>query len=295
MAAARRIVEIASRQHGVISVAQIPDVSRTAVRTCVDAGWLRRVHRGVYSLSGSQTRRGIWMAAVLACDGSVLSHVSAAELWRLLKPKQGPVDVIAPTRTGRRCRSGIRVHRPRGLPPSELFERDGIPVTSPARTLLDLASTGVTQRQLERAADEAERLGLCGESELRAVLGRHPGRRGTGVLRTLLDEHALGSTLTRLELEERFLLLCRGRKIPQPLVNAEVLGLTPDFLWPRAGLVVEVDGRGSHDTRRGFQDDRDRDSLLTASGYRVMRFTWWDVLRRPAVVAHRIAKALETR
>lgn len=90
-------------------------------------------------------------------------------------------------------------------------------------------------------------------------------------------------------------MLCRDREIPQPLVNAEALGLTPDFLWPRAGLVVEVDGRGSHDTRRGFQDDRDRDSLLTASGYRVMRFTWWDVLRRPAVVAHRIAKALEAR
>ena len=87
-------------------------------------------------------------------------------------------------------------------------------------------------------------------------------------------------------------MLCSEREIPEPAVNTEILGLTVDFFWPARGLVVEVDGRESHDTRRGFQDDRDRDSLLTSSGYRVMRFTWWDVLRRPAVVAHRVRAAL---
>jgi very-short-patch-repair endonuclease len=111
-------------------------------------------------------------------------------------------------------------------------------------------------------------------------------------LRSLLESHQPGSTLTRSELEERFLVLCRERGIAQPLVNEQLLGLTVDFLWPARALVVEVDGRGSHNTRRGFQDDRDRDSLLTASGFRVMRFTWRDVTGRPEVVALRVGRAL---
>jgi hypothetical protein len=233
------------------------------------------------------------MAAVLACGGGArLSHASAGALWRLMRPSPGPIDVTV-ARTGRVSRAGITVHRRDQIPIHELTERHGIPVTSPARTLLDLASTGISRRRLERAVDEADRLRLCDAGDLRAVLARHRGQPGTAALRQLLASHDLGSTLTRSELEERFLLLCREREIPEPAVNGHMLGLTVDFLWPARGLVVDVDGRESHDTRRGFQDDRDRDSLLTASGYRVMRFTWWDVLRRPAVVAHRVRAGLD--
>jgi hypothetical protein len=295
----RRLVELAERRHGVVALDHLrrERVPADWVQRQARKGRLRRLHRGVYLVAGrGVTRRGLWMAAVLACgEGAVLSHASAAALWQIRSPSPGPSHVTVRTEGGRARRQEIVVHRRNGLLPPELSERDGIPVTSPARTLLDLASTAISPRALERAADEAERLWRCTDADLRELVARHAGRPGSGRLRAMLDQHELGSTLTRLELEERFLLLCRDREIPQPLVNAEILGITPDFLWPRAGLVVEVDGRASHDTRRGFQDDRDRDSLLTASGYRVMRFTWWDVLRRPAVVAHRIAKALEGR
>lgn len=292
----RRIVELADQQHGVVCIAQLlrEGIDPEQVRRRARTGWLRRVHRGVYLAAGRRvTRRGIWMAAVLACgEGAVLSHDSAAELWRIRSPGEGPVHVTVSTAGGRSRRAGILVHRRSDVLPSELSKRDRIPVTSPARTLLDLAGAGLGRRELERAADEAERLWRCADHDLRDVLSRHFGRRGTAALRRLVREHEVGSTLTNLELEERFLALCRNHEIPEPLINHEVLGLRPDFFWPRSGLAVEVDGRGSHDTRRGFQDDRDRDSLLTSNGYRVMRFTWWDVLRRPGVVAHRVRAAL---
>jgi len=294
--ASEQIVELAEGQHGVVTVRQLllAGVSRHMVYERVRAGWLLGMHRGVYSIRGRElTRRGIWMAAVLACgEGAYLSHESAAGLWRLRPPRQGHSDVSVRTAAGRAVRDGIRVHRRPGAAPADIAVHEGIATSSPAGTLFDLAATGIAPRALERATDEAERLRLCTGSDLREVLARNRGRPGAGAIRRLLADHEIGSTVTRLELEERFLALCRERGLPKPLVNSEVLGLRPDFHWPRSGLVVEVDGRESHLTRRGFQDDRDRDSLLTASGYRVMRFTWWDVLRRPGVVAHRVRQAL---
>lgn len=249
---------------------------------------------GVYAVGRvALSRRGRWSAAVLACGGgAALSHSAAAALWRILPAADGPVDVTVPTPGGRR-RSGLRVHRAPSIDAEEVARHDGIPVTVPARTILDLAASGVSGRALERAADEAERLRLCDEDELAATIARHGGRAGTGVLKRLLREHEVGSTLTRSELEELFLALCRDRGLPAPLVNVKLLGLTVDFLWPGGALVVEVDGRARHDTRRGFQDDRDRDSLLAAQGYRTLRFTWWDVTRRPAVVADRVRRVME--
>ena len=111
-------------------------------------------------------------------------------------------------------------------------------------------------------------------------------------LRAVLEGHEIGSTLTRSELEEAFLALCRESGVPAPLVNAPLLGLTVDFLWPQAALVAELDGRASHDTRHAFQDDRDRDSMLLAAGFRTLRFTWWDVAKRPGVVTNRLCRAL---
>lgn len=124
---------------------------------------------------------------------------------------------------------------------------------------------------------------------------RHRGEPGVGPLQKVLESHLIGSTVTRSELEERFLALCRSHRLPQPLVNAPLYDLTVDFLWAEAKLVVEVDGRGTHATRRAFQDDRDRDSLLAVHGYQTLRFTWLDVTRRPGVVAHRLRKVLADR
>jgi very-short-patch-repair endonuclease len=168
---------------------------------------------------------------------------------------------------------------------------EGIPVTTPARTILDLA-TLLPTRQLERAVDEAERLSLCGPQELQAVAATHAGRAGAGALARLLAMHLIGTTATRNDFEERFLALCRKHHLPQPEVNVPLLDYVVDFLWRDVNLVVEVDGRGTHGTRRAFQADRDRDGRLAVAGYRVLRFTWWDVTRRPAVVADRVRRLL---
>jgi very-short-patch-repair endonuclease len=171
--------------------------------------------------------------------------------------------------------------------------REAIPVTSPARTIVDLA-TLLPRRQLERAVDEAERLRLCDARDLAAIAEVHAGRAGAGALTRLLREHAIGMTATRNDFEERFLTLCRRHRLPQPQVNVPLLDYVVDFFWPESVLVVEVDGRATHGTRRAFQADRDRDGRLAIAGYHVLRFTWWDLTRRPAVVANRVRRMLAT-
>jgi hypothetical protein len=131
----------------------------------------------------------------------------------------------------------------------EVTRQDGIPVTSAARTILDLACS-LPRRQLERAVDEADRRQLCSEEELQRMLAAHFGRAGAGALAALLREHRAGSTLTRNELEERFLALCRGHSLPQPEVNVPLLDYVVDFVWRRQALIVEVDGQSTHATRR---------------------------------------------
>jgi very-short-patch-repair endonuclease len=206
------------------------------------------------------TRNGVLIAAVLACgEGAVLSHRSAAELWRI-GPRSAYLEVTAQTT---RRRPGILVHESR----AERVVRDGIPVTTPARTLIDLADV-LTHRGLERAIDEADylRRDLTGLAPI-------PGRRGAGALTAVLAEHDAGSTRTRSDLEELFLSHCSRHGFARPEVNVHVEGRERDFLWRSQRLVVEVDGGRSHGTRKGFERDRARDAELVAAGYRVMRFT----------------------
>jgi very-short-patch-repair endonuclease len=289
------VAELAARQHGVVSVEQLYslDISDRQLRRLEATGLLHRLHQGVYGLGYLPlTRRGEWTAAVLAMgEGAVLSHRSAAALWKIWgEGGQNVVEVIVPRRHGRKRRAGIKVHRPAVLVPGELAEHEGLPVTSPSRTLLDLAAA-LPLRHLERAIDEAARLRLCQAEDLEAV-SRVVRRPGSRQLRAVLSRHALGSTATRSELEERFLALCRRHRLPQPEVNVPLLDYVVDFLWRDASLIVEVDGHASHGTRRAFQADRDRDGRLAVAGYRVLRFTWWDVTRRPGIVADRIRRLL---
>lgn len=262
---------LGGRQHGVITRAQLNAVglSDRAIQGRIRAGWLHRVHRGVYTVGSSTlSRHGYFLAAVFAVgDRGVLSHRSAAFLWGLL-PRSGPrIDVTVSTSGGRKVRRLVIVHRS-PLEDEEVTTRHGIPVTAPARTLLDLAAV-VTDRELERAFDEAAYLRL----DLRGLQSRR-GRPGAARLARILAEHTPGSTRTRSEFEERMIGLCRRHALPQPRVNATVEGFLVDFAWPAHRLIVETDGWKAHGTRTAFERDRRRDADLVVAGWRVVRITW---------------------
>jgi very-short-patch-repair endonuclease len=227
------------------------------------------------------------LAATIACGrGAVLSHRSAAELLGLRASSRSEVDVTSPRRSGR-GHAGIDVHSGATLAPVDMRTVAGIPCTSLARTLLDLAEV-VNRRELERACDQAEVLRLFDLYALEDVLERAHGRRGAAALRAVLAEQSTATALTRSELEERFLALCRAAVLPAPHVNAWIAldggGLEADFLWRQQRLIVETDGGHVHRTSRAFERDRRRDQRLVLAGWRVVRFTWRQVVDEPAVV-----------
>jgi very-short-patch-repair endonuclease len=179
----------------------------------------------------------------------------------------------------------------------ELLDRDrarraGIPVTSVARTLLDLAGM-LPERQLARAVEEAERLERLDLRAIEDVCLRARGRRGVGALLGVLADHSEAATATRSELERAFLGLCEDHRLPPPQVNRVIAGFEVDAVWPRRRLVVELDGYGFHRTRAAFERDRARDAALLLAGYRVLRFTHRRVEREPAAVAATVRGALE--
>jgi hypothetical protein len=265
-------------------------LSGGAIATRIRTGRLHRVHRGVYAVGHARIDgNGLYMAAVLACgDGAVLSHRAAAALWCIRASNSRIVDVTVPGRGGRAGRRGIRVHRG-ALRPRDVALVDGIPVTTPARTLIDFADVA-SLRQLERAFDEAEYLRLdC--SGLEPV----PGRPGHGRLLAVRARHEPGTTRTRSDLEDLFLELCGRFGLPRPEVNALHLGHEVDFLWRDAGLAVEVDGGAAHLTRAAFEQDRLRDAELTVAGTRVLRLTEWRLARAPAEVAGQLRELLSRR
>lgn len=227
------------------------------------------------------------MAAVLACGtGAALSCRECAAWRNLRQSSRSLVDVTTPRRTGR-GRAGIDAHTSTTLLERDIEVVDGIRCTTVARTLLDLAAV-LPRRAVERAFDQAEVLRELDARQIEDVLERTRGHRGNATLRSILDEHRAGSTVTRSELEERFLAICRGSGVPQPDVNAWIplapAGYVADFVWRGHGLIVEVDGAAAHGTRHAFEHDRRRDQRLTLAGYRVVRFTWRQVVDEPATV-----------
>lgn len=291
----RATAELAAAQHGVVARAQLErlGLSSAAIGRRVDACRLHRVHRGIYAVGHPLlTAEGRLMAAVLACgDGAVLSHRSAASLLALRPSATARVDVTVPSRGGRKPRAGIAVHRPKSLPAEHLTRHHGIAVTTPARTLVDLAAV-VDQASLRRAVDRAETLRLFDLRAVQAVLDLDPRRAGS---RALVEILGLGTSaaLTRSELEDRFLELCAAERIERPIVNARVGPYEVDFLWPRHRLVVETDGHRHHGTRDAFERDRARDARLVVAGYRVLRFTFRQVTREPAFVASVLRSVIE--
>jgi very-short-patch-repair endonuclease len=280
-----RISDLAGRQYGVLSRAQLKDLGLgpDAIKHRIRAGGLHVLHRGVYAVGHTVLdAHGRWLAAVLACGpGAALSHASAAALWELRVIESARIHVTVPRAGGRGALKAIAVHRTRR--PIESTIHRGIPVTTPMRTLADLADTA-TNRVLERAVEQAEVLRLLDVRAIHALAEAHPGRRGPARLRALMRGYE-PAAFTRSDLEDAFLALCRRHHLPRPAVNRRVQGMEVDFSWPAHRLVAEVDGFRYHGTRAAFERDRVRDATLTAAGWRVVRFTDRQVRRAAAATA----------
>jgi hypothetical protein len=247
-------------------------LSNRAVERRVESLRLHPIHRGVFALGRSQLPPlGHRMAAVLACGPTaVLSHKSAAEHWGLLVTAQVKADVTVPG-TSRAQRPKIRVHRARTLRPDEVTVLDGIPVTSLARTLLDLAGS-LTRDRLLRAVEQADRIQKLDHRAVMLVLERHPNHRGTAKLRRIMATYA-GPPDVRSVLERDFHAFVITSDLPLPLLNVVVAGVTVDVHWPQWRLVVELDSRGYHMDAAAFENDRIRDAKLMRADQRVLRIT----------------------
>ena len=289
------LAELARAQWGVVSLAQLDAVGigpRAAQRRA-QAGKLRRVHRGVYAVGGAVLpREGRWLAAVMACGpGAVLSHVSAAVHWNLLQYEPARPEVTAPA--SRKGVPGIRLHRSHSLDAQDTTDHQGIPTTTLARTLLDIAAQ-VPSHHLERALAQAERLQLYDHRAIESVIERSNGHRGTRRLATAIQDDP---QFTRGELEARMRKLVRDHGLPRPSFNVSLdapdhPGLEVDCYFPTHRLVVETDGWDTHRTRQAFEDDRAKDAANLAAGYRVVRFTWRQLRYDPQTVADRLTAIL---
>ncbi len=264
------IALIAARQHGVVTFAQLmgADLTKGGIDRRVASGRLHRIHRGVYAVGHlGLSNEGRWMAAVLACGpAAFLSHRSAAELWTMLPARTGPVHLTV-ARSGRAKRSGLVIHRSSSLPKAQTTRRNGIAVTTPARTIVDL-------RRTEPRAVVAKALRTA------SFRGWEVGNEG--------DDAGAWS-----ELERRFLRFCRRYRLGKPEVNVPVGRYRVDFLWRAANLVVETDGWRAHRGRQAFEDDRARDLRLRSLGLDVVRLTWRQLEGDPDAIAALLRRYLE--
>jgi very-short-patch-repair endonuclease len=276
-------VALAARQHGVVTTAQLvaAGVRRGAIAHRVQRGWLAPLFRGVYRVGPIAAPRGREMAAILACGtNAVLSHHTAAALWEI-RPHTGDVHVTVAGRQPRN-KPGLHIHRSHSL---NAAVKDGLPLTTPARTLIDLAPH-LRQHELDRATEQTQLLGLASRDEIAAQLEK---QRGVRALHAALHDEP---TLTRSEAERRLLDLVREARLPRPETNAMVGGYEVDMLWRKHRLVVEVGGFAFHSGRAAFERDRRRDAALQAAGYRVVRFTWRQITRESHAVVAMLATLL---
>lgn len=283
------IAEIGTRQHGVVSAPQLRrlGIGEGVIRTRLGARRLHRVHRGVYAVGHSAlSPEGRYLAAVLAMGGptgmagsilsywrAAVSHRSAAVLWGLLSAKAGPVDVVVDNRGGRSKRPGIRIHRPRLLLPSQVTLRQGIPVTTPGRTISDL-----------RRATSLGRPGAISARDVRRAV------RQANVLGLPLEES--DEDRTRGDLERDFLSLCSRHRIPLPEVNVRIGRYLVDFLWREHRFVVETDDFIHHRGKVAFQDDRGRNLELKRHGYEVLRLSEHQINEEPDQVVETLVAVL---
>ena len=282
------IARIAARQHRAVTGRQLREagLSKDAIAYRVGQLRLQRLWRDGYILGTAPADLlSLAICAVLTCaPHGVLSHAWAAWLWGFLPAPRMPIDVTVPGgwRPGPR---EISVHRARALDPQDVTRKKNIPVTTPARTLLDLAG----RDDIERLVAEAQVLGVVRERQLHDVIARYPNRREAARLREVVDD---GPVLTKYESERRLFALLKAAGLPRPETGASIGRYKPDFLYRDQRLIIEVDGWSAHHHRRAFENDRKRGAELTSLGYRVMHVTWRQLTEEPIAVAARIAAAL---
>jgi very-short-patch-repair endonuclease len=288
------LARLATRQHGVVARHQLQSLEfgTKAIKTALAEGRLSPLHEEVYAVGHTRiSQRGYWWAAVLAYGpGALLSHRTAAVLWRFQRHQRGPLHVTAPCgRQGIRRQEGIWIHRCK-LVPEDLTKREGFPVTTVARTLFDFAEIAPFE-SLKGAAEEADRLKLLRLTELERVCERGQGRRALRPVRQLLEELRAPDE-GRSPLEIRFPAFIREHRLPKPIQNVHVLGHEVDALWPAAKLVVELDSWEYHGHRAAFERDRARDPKLLIVGYRTIRVTHRRLDREAAQLAAEIRQLL---
>ena len=290
------IATLAGRQYGVVARRQLlaAGLTSTMLHRRLGTGRLVQLDRGVYAVGHRRlTREGFWLAAVLAVGpGAVLSHRHAAALHGFGPLSAARIDVS--TTADRRGQGSIRVHGRTVLTAEDLATVRGIPVTSVARSLVDLAAR-LPQHRLEKLVSESERQGSFDLRSVERAMRRTRGRHGPGhaaIKRAIATVAQHGPTLTRSELEDRFLALLDAHGLPRPRFNAPVGPYEVDALWTTDRLAVELDGYAHHGSRKAFQDDRTKANDLVAAGYQVVRFTYDDVTIRAAETAARIAAQL---
>jgi hypothetical protein len=286
-----RLADRAAKQHGVVKHAHLMELgfSRSGIRRMAQAGRLHPLHRGVYAVGHPAVSfKGKLLAAVYASgDRAVLSHHQAAWLWRLRRGTGGSrIHITVPAR-GLLDRSGIQLHQVRSLHEDDVTVLDGIPVTSVARTLLDMAECA-DANELRRMLEEAERLRIFDLRAMEAACARGNGRRGVARARRAARDAHPDPPWTRSDLELAFFEFCREEGIPEPSVNVWVEGQEVDMAWsdPRV-VVVELDSYAYHGTREAFERDRVRSADLAVAGVPCIRVTQRRLTReRPGLRKH---------
>lgn len=288
----RQAWELAGRQHGVVARRQLLALGFNAreIEHRLARGRLHLVMRGVYAVGWPElTPKRRWMAAVLACgDEAMLSHRSAAALWGIGTELPGCIDVSLRRRC-RLCRPTLRIRSRPKLAAEDIAFRDNIPVTTPARTLVDVA-TEIPPLRLERAVNEADKRDLIDPESLRAALDRYAGEPGVRILRELLDERTF--LLSDSALEILFRPIAEAAGLPPPRTRQMVNGFEVDFFWPDLGLVVETDGLRYHRTPSAQSRDTRRDRAHAIAGMMPLRFTHYEVKHEAALVRRALEKAV---
>jgi very-short-patch-repair endonuclease len=245
------------------------------IERAVELKRLHRIHESVYAVGHrALTKHGRYMAAVLSAgDDAVLSHRSAADLWDLRASREGEIDVIA--NTHRRGGGDVVPHRT-ALEPGDITTCQGIPTTTPLRTIIDLAAVA-REHQLEPAIRQAVYRRLTTTALLAEAVHNRPGQRGTKRLRDVLIHLGEAPGETKSRLEDRFLRFLRRHRLPMPELNVpmQIAGnpIEADCLWREQRVIIELDGRDGHDSTPAFESDRSRDLALTAAGWRPGRVT----------------------